>query len=323
MRTKGETRADARSPGYRTFHGVPFSADGRFEGERSDVVVFGVPLDHGAGSRPGARYGPPAIRAATYIDGEVYHLALETEVFKHLKVVDAGDCDFDRAESLSMDAWLGIVADRARELVEATSCLVALGGDHSIMWPVLGSIVHRSGPVVLIHFDAHPDTWPGRDGLVTHATVVRRALESGFIRHGFQIGVRGYGPPRADMDWARDNGLEAWTIGDIDALGLDAVVERVISRTDGPAYLSVDVDVLDPSVAPGTGTPEPGGLTSRELLAAIRTIARNVELVGMDVVEVSPPYDHAEITATAGNRCVQEMLAGQARRVLDGATDPT
>lgn len=292
-----------------TFHGVPRSDNGRFGGEPSDVAILGAPLDTGAGARPGARFGPDAIRRAPYLTGEINSLAWDTEVFKYLAIVDVGDAPVVAgSHPESIDA----LRTRANGVAPHTTCLVTLGGDNSITLPALEAVVARHGPVDLVHFDAHTDTWGHDTPRLTHATVVRRAVEAGLVRQGHQIGIRGFGPSREILQWGTRNGLTCWTMEDIDEIGINEVLHAVLAQVGGQVYVSVDIDVVDPAYAPGTGTPEPGGMTSRELLRSIRVLARNLNVVGCDIVEVSPPYDHADITAVLANRCLLELLAARA-----------
>lgn len=294
-----------------TFHGLPSGPDGRFEGNVSDLAIIGAPIDTGVGDRPGTRYGPDAIRRAPYLEGEIYHMAFETDVFKYLAVVDAGD---SKVAISSHTASIANLREKAGEVVANTRCLVTLGGDNSIVLPTLQAVVAQHGPVSFVHFDAHTDTWGEDSPVLTHATVVRRAVEEGLIRRGHQIGIRGFGPQAHILQWGTENGLTTWTMEDVDDLGIAEVVQSVLGQVTGPTYLSIDIDALDPAFAPGTGTPEPGGLTSRELLGAVRTLCRNLDIVGFDVVEVSPPYDSADITAIVANRCVMELLGAKVHR---------
>ena len=293
----------------KTFHGVPKSDDGRFEGRVSDVAILGVPLDSGVSHRSGARHGPRAIRCAPYLSGEVYSFAWQSEAFKFISVVDVGDIEV--AEASHRQA-IDAILRRARAIVPNTACLLSLGGDHSITFPLLQAVVDRYGPVDLVQLDAHTDTWRHDTSQLTHATVIRRAKEAGLIRKGSQIGIRGLGHSADILRWGSENSLHCWTMDDIQELGIDEVLHAVIERSDHPTYLTIDIDIVDPAFAPGTGTPEPGGLCSREFLRIIRILARGLKLVGCDVVEVSPPFDHAEITSILANRCVLELLAARA-----------
>lgn len=298
-----------------TLHGLPESPDGRFGRRESDVAVIGAPIDGGVGDRPGARFGPDAIRRAPYLSGEIHHLDHGTDVFAHLAVVDTGD------SAVPVGSYEGAIDNllkKARGVVAHTRCLVTLGGDNSVLLPALQAVTEKTGPVALVHFDAHTDTWGDTTDRLTHATVVRRAVEQGLVRRCHQIGIRGFGPQQHILRWGEENGLTTWTAADIDEMGVREVVQAVLSQINGPVYLSIDIDVLDPAYAPGTGTPEPGGLTSRELLGAVRTLTRNLDIVGMDVLEVSPPYDHAEITAIVANRCLMELFGSLAHKAVSG-----
>lgn len=301
-----------------TFHDVPVSADGQFQGRFSDFAILGAPLDTGAADRPGARYGPDAIRRAPYLTGEIHPVHWGTQVFAYLAIVDAGDAPVvvgSHPESIEQ------LRVRTRAVAANTNCLILLGGDNSVVLPALEAAHSKHGPVTLVHFDAHTDTWGSGSGRLTHATVVRRALEAGLLRDGHQIGIRGFGPTAETLQWGHEQGLTTWTMEDIDDLGIGKVLHAILAQTSGPVYLSIDIDVLDPAFAPGTGTPEPGGLSSRELLKAVRVLSRNLNLVGCDVVEVSPPYDQSDITAVVANRCVLEVLSGRAHRVRTELSD--
>jgi agmatinase len=294
----------------RAFHRLPVSPDGRVNGEDSDVAIVGVPLDHGAA---GARDAPAAIREASYITGEVFHLGLQTQVFRHQRVVDVGDCE----SVLPLDDNVPRMFARLREVAAATGCLVTLGGDHSVLYPAVAAVASRHGPVSLVQLDAHADTWGGGDDpdSITHATVVHDVIVDGYVGRAFQLGLRGYGPQREQFEWADRHGVDHWTVDDLEGEGLTDALEQIAAVASGPVYISIDIDVLDPAFAPGTGTPEPGGLSSRELLRAVRTLARNLDVVGFDVVEVLPLRDHGAITAAVANRCVMELLAARAHAV--------
>jgi agmatinase len=201
-----------------------------------------------------------------------------------------------------------------------------LGGDHSITWPAVSAVAEARHPrsVGIVHFDAHADAantdWGSLHG---HGTPMRRLIESGAVkgRNFVQVGLRGYWPPPAVFAWMREQGMRWHLMREIEERGAEAVIDDAISEAlDGPdaVYLSVDIDVIDPGMAPGTGTPEPGGMLTRELLRAIRRIVSKVPLAGMDVVEVSPPYDHADVTAAAANRCLLEAISALAVRKRDG-----
>ncbi len=283
-----------------------------------DIAILGVPFDDRVSYRPGARFGPRAIRQASSTSG-AYSLALDIEPFRVLDVVDAGDVDIvpawpERGHAVTFQRMLAVLSSGALPIV--------LGGDHSITWPVVSAVAQMASPrrVGMIHFDAHADTADDEHGVrAGHGTPMRRLIESGAIdgRALVQVGLRGYWPPPETFAWMRSQGMRWHLMHEIEERGIDAVVDDAIAEILAVAdlvYLSIDIDVLDPGVAPGTGTPEPGGLSTRELLRAIRRIASGVELCGMDVMEVSPAYDHAEVTAMAAHRCVLETISGIAHR---------
>ena len=273
-----------------------------------DVAVVGVPFDAGVTYRPGARFGPAAIREASRLL-RPYHPGLEVEPFATQQVADAGDITANPFDILEAVAAIEAGADH---LLGTGARLVTLGGDHTIALPLLRSVVRRHGPVALLHFDAHLDTWDTYFGArYTHGTPFRRAHEEGLldIEALSHVGTRGplYGPGDL-IDDAR-MGFGIVTSMDVMHQGVAEVVaglkERIGAR---PLYISVDIDVLDPAHAPGTGTPEAGGMTSRELLAILRGLAA-CQLVGADVVEVSPPYDHAEMTTVAASHVAYELVS--------------
>jgi agmatinase len=310
--------------GIPTFLHVPLvdSAEA-LQRERPDVVIVGAPTDTAVTHRPGARFGPRAVRAASNLRREAHHLDLGVQPFKHLRVFDYGDAavvpgDLERTNEA--------VRSKVAEVVAAGAVPVVLGGDHSITFPSASAVAEGAGrgKLGIVHFDAHADTGEDAWGvLLSHGTPMRRLIESGAVpgRNFVQIGLRGYWPPPDVFDWMREQGMRWHTMYDIDRRGLDAVLEEAVAQAlDGPQriYLSVDVDVLDPAAAPGTGTPEPGGLAARELLSAVRRIAIETEIAALDVVEVSPPYDNAGITAEAAHRVVMEVLSALATRRSGG-----
>ena len=288
-----------------------------------DVAILGAPVDMGVVNRPGARFGPRAIRQAGYFGSydEMYHLGLEVYPMRVLKVVDFGDANCPPSSlELSHEA----IRVRVGEALEAGAIPVVLGGDHSITLPSATAVAqqHGFGNVGMVHFDAHADTSDTSYGgvLISHGSPMRRLIESGAIpgKNFVQVGLRGYWPPRNVFDWMREQGMRWHLMSEIEARGFDAVLEDAIREAlqgTEHIYLSVDVDVLDPAFAPGTGTPEPGGLSSPELLKAVRRIASMVNIVGMDVVEVSPPYDGpGAITAEVAHRIVLEAISAIAWR---------
>ena len=314
-----------------TFAGVPrVSLDEvtAEEAEPLDIVLIGAPFDGGTTYRPGARFGPQAIRATDYLphDASRPHLALGVDPLQDLRIVDIGDV-------LMPSGYLTESIKRLEDVVHAVASTgaipVVLGGDHTIAFPDATGVarVVGWGRVSLIHFDAHADTgeseWGGH--LYGHGTPMRRLIESGAVRGDrfLQVGLRGYWPEPPTLAWMAEQRMRSFEMTEIVARGLDDVLTEAFAIAtddcDG-VFLSVDVDVVDPGMAPGTGTPEPGGLTSRQLLDSVRRIAMELPIAGIDVVEVSPPYDSAEVTAFLANRVVLEALSGIAwrRRRLSG-----
>ena len=305
-----------------TFAGVARPTDG--DGESHDVVIVGAPLDWGATARPGARYGPIAIREADYLerDGHRPHLATGIDPMEVMDVVDIGDIITPPGYLVeSLDMIRGVVT----KIAQTGAVPIVLGGDHSITFATAGGVADRygHGTVGVVHFDAHADTGEDHFGkLHGHGTPMRRLIESGAVPgHRFvQIGLRGYWPRPPVVEWMRRQRMRWYLMSEIVERGLDEVVDEAISYASDGAdhiFLSVDIDVVDPSAAPGTGTPEPGGLTARQLLDTVRRVCRDLPVVGCDLVEVSPPYDGpGEITAHLANRAVLEMLNGLAERRL-------
>ncbi|TFV86577.1 agmatinase family protein [Blastococcus sp. CT_GayMR16] len=300
----------------------------------ADAVVLGAPFDGGTSHRPGTRFGPQAIRMADYLphDGTRPSLALRTDGLRDLRVLDAGD-----VEMYSGDIETALPAlEKAVEAVTRSGAIpVVLGGDHSIAFADATGVANvlGHGRVSMLHFDAHADTGDIEFGsLWGHGQPMRRLIESGALRGDrfLQIGLRGYWPPPATLDWMAEQRMRSYEMAEIGSRGLGTCLTEAFGiatdECDG-VFLSVDIDVCDPGHAPGTGTPEPGGLTARELLDSVRRICLELPVVGMDVVEVSPPYDHADITAALANRVVLEALSAIARRRRDarhGSTwDPT
>lgn len=278
-----------------------------------DVAVLGVPFDAGTSYRPGARFGPMAVRQASRHLRPGHHVELDTAPFDRIQVVDAGDVP---VSPFSIDAALARIEGHARDVGAGGRRVLAIGGDHTIALPMLRAVVREHGPVALVHFDAHLDTWNTYfDAPTTHGTVFRRAFEEGLLveDHSIHVGIRGPLYERADMDEDRRLGFRTIRASDLDILGTSGAIQAVTERTDSlPVYLSVDIDVLDPAFAPGTGTPESGGLTSRELLRVLRGLS-GVHLVGGDVVEVAPAYDHAEITSIAAATVLFDLMCLMAR----------
>jgi guanidinobutyrase / D-arginase len=277
----------------------------------ADIVIAGVPFDSGVSYRPGARFGPAHIRASSKLL-RPYNPAARIAPFAQLQVADAGDIavsPFDIVHAI------GQVEAGAATLTGDGARLLTLGGDHTIALPLLRVASRQHGPVAVLHFDAHLDTWDTYFGAAyTHGTPFRRASEEGLLdrEHSVHVGIRG--PLYAASDLADDAvlGFQVLSCPEIDSMGVAGLVERVHARLgDRPVYVSLDIDVLDPAHAPGTGTPEAGGLSARELLAVLRSLSA-VTLVGADIVEVAPAYDHAEITGIAAAHAAFELLSAMA-----------
>ncbi len=271
---------------------------------RADIAVVGIPFDSGTSYRPGARFGPAHVRQSSRLL-RPYNPALAVSPFAARQVVDAGDitCNpFDILEAI------GQIEAGARRLVELGARLVSIGGDHTIALPLLRTMHAQHGPVALLHFDAHLDTWDAYfNAPYTHGTPFRRATEEGLLdlAHSVHVGIRG---PLFTADDLGD-GFLTLHCTEFETLGLAAAIDRMLARLgDAPVYVSVDIDVLDPAHAPGTGTPEAGGMTSRELLAMLRALAGH-HVVSADVVEVAPAYDHAEITGIAAAHVAYELIS--------------
>ncbi|HEY0358202.1 MAG TPA: agmatinase [Mycobacteriales bacterium] len=278
------------------------------EVSRADVAIVGVPFDSGVSYRPGARFGPGHVRASSKLL-RPYNPALAAEPFAAQQVADAGDIGvnpFDLTEAIDTigTAITGLRADGARVLT--------IGGDHTIALPILRSVARDHGPVAVLHFDAHLDTWDTYFGApYTHGTPFRRASEEGLIdlERSLHMGIRGPLYSARDLEDDAVLGFQVVRSDDYEVDGVRGAVDRMRRRLgDGPVYVSVDIDVLDPAFAPGTGTPEAGGLTSRELLNTLRGLV-GLDVVGCDIVEVAPAYDHAEITGIAAAHVAYELLS--------------
>jgi agmatinase len=289
--------------GPSTFSNLPWVTDpAEIRRREVDVAIVGAPFDDAVSHRPGARFGPRAIREANYTTGSINSLQLgHVELYEVLTVVDAGDANV-------IPAWTerghAFIYRKVREVAETGAIPIVLGGDHSITWPSATAIaeVRRPGSIGIVHFDAHADTAPEDWGVLAgHGTPMRRLIDV--------------------FEWMKAQGMRWHFMREIEDRGAEAVIDDAIAEAlDGPdaVYLSIDIDVIDPGMAPGTGTPEPGGMLTREVLRAIRRIVGAVDLAGMDIVGVSPPYDHAEITAAAANRCVLEAISALAVKKAAG-----
>jgi len=294
----------------------------------ADVVIVGAPMDDFVTYRPGARFGPGAIRGGYDGGGppRMWHMDAGIDPFETLVIVDHGD-----AEVVPGDGHASHRALRAalEHVLDARAVPVVLGGDHSIAYPDISAVAERfeASDLAVVQFDTHADTATENWGVERgHGTPFRHLVDDGVIPGDriVQIGLRGYWPFPDEFEWARRAGVRWHRMEEVTDRGIDAVIGDVLDEiADSPAlYLSVDIDVLDPAFAPGTGTPEPGGMTTRELLRAVRRLATEKDLAGMELVEVSPPYDHSGITAMAGHRVILEALTGLALRRSGTAPRP-
>ena len=273
-----------------------------------DVAILGIPFDSGTSYRPGARFGPQAIRQASRHLRTNFHPAYDAEPFKTLQVADAGDVG---CNPFNIDEAIQQIETAATELFTKAHAIVSLGGDHTIAVPLLRAVNKQVGPVALVHFDAHLDTWDTYFGApYTHGTPFRRAAEEGLFNDdaSIHVGIRGPLYSREDLQNDRELGFKVVHCDELESHGVDHVVKRIRERVGNhPLYLSIDIDVLDPAHAPGTGTPEIAGLSSRELVNIIRGL-QGLNLIAADIVEVAPAYDHAEITALAAATIAFEMI---------------
>jgi agmatinase len=294
-----------RYAGISTFARLPLIA----EVDHADIAVVGVPFDTGTTFRPGARFGPAAIRQASRLL-RPFNPHTGTFPFADHQVVDAGDI---ACSPFATDRAVEEIETAMRDLLTRVPIPIVLGGDHTIALPTLRALHDQVGePIAVVHFDAHLDTWDSYFGAAfTHGTPFRRASEEGLLRRGrcIHVGVRGPLYGIEDLADDSDLGFRILSTPFVARVGADDIAELIRSNVgDAPVYVSVDIDVLDPAFAPGTGTPEPGGLASRELLAVLRQL-RGIALVGADVVEVSPPYDSSEVTALAAANVAYDLMS--------------
>ncbi len=285
-----------------------------------DVAVVGVPFDSGVSYRPGARFGPAHVRESSRLL-RPYNPVQRVSPFATQQVVDAADV---AVNPFDIQHAVREVQAAAADLTSGGARLITIGGDHTIALPLLRAAAERHGPVAVVHFDAHLDTWDTYFGEpYTHGTPFRRAAEEGIIDATAcaHVGIRG--PLYSDQDLLEDEvlGFQVVAAHETEDIGWRGIAERVRRRVgDRPVYVSVDIDVLDPAFAPGTGTPEAGGLTSRELLQVLRSFA-DLQLVGADVVEVAPAYDHAQITGVAAAHVTYELISAMAPRSAAGSDE--
>ena len=313
---RGRWSAIGEKPDYAgllTFAGLPYTEDAA-DLAGVDVAIVGAPMDDLVSDRPGTSFAPRAIRAASSPPGP--HLEAGVNAFEELRVVDFGDAAVMPGDPRRSHAAIEAVVG---EVLAAGSMPLVLGGDHSITEPSVRTCVARHGPLGVVHFDTHTDTGEEVFGVqFSHGTFMRALVDDGQVdapRYA-QIGLRGYWPGDREFAWQAERGITSLFMHDVRDLGIREVVARALAVVGGgPAYLTVDIDVLDPAFVPGTGTPEPGGLTSAELLWAVRELARELELVGADLVEVIPTQvGTADASSLVADRIVREILTGIALR---------
>ena len=311
-------------PYYSDWHGsfdkLPWATDDAALAA-ADVAIVGAPFDEGVSARPGARFGPRAIRMAPTVwsNESAWSLQLGTAPYQKLRVVDAGDAPVVPSR---FERGLRVIHEKVFRVASAGPIPIVLGGDHAITYPSAAAVARAIWPRTLgvVHFDAHADTGADQWGnLYGHGTPMRRLIEEGWVagKNFVQVGLRGYWPEEETLDWMREQGMRWHTMVEIEERGSEDVIDDAITQAlDGPEaiYLSVDIDVVDPGMAAGTATPEAGGMLSRELRRAVRRFVGRVDLAGMDVVEVAPPYDHAEITALLAHRVVMEAISALAAK---------
>ncbi|MBS1906222.1 MAG: agmatinase [Actinobacteria bacterium] len=302
-----------RYAGLSTFARLPRIEDV----EKTDIAIVGIPFDSGVSFRPGARFGPEHVRASSRLL-RPYNPAQDFAGWDQVQMADAGDI---AASPFRIHDAVEQIAVAASALGERVDRILTIGGDHTIAYPLLKAISAKHGPVAVVHFDAHLDTWDTYfDEPITHGTPFRRASEDGFLDRtaSMHVGTRGPLYGKSDLEDDARLGFALITSEYIEEHGVPAALDRIRQRIgDRPLYVSVDIDVLDPAHAPGTGTPEAGGLTSRELLRIIRGLA-DLNIVGADVVEVAPAYDHAQMTGIAASHVAYEILTAMARAIVRG-----
>ena len=314
-RSKGQARGDQPfrdSDGHGTWPEMTYGGALSFARRRYsrdldgvDIVVSGIPYDSAVTYRPGCRLGPRAIRAGSVQLAELKHFPFGFDPFETLSVVDYGDAFIDPHHPAGV---FDAIESHADTILNSGAMMLSLGGDHSVAYPLLRAHVKKHGPLALVQFDAHCDTWPDDGTRFDHGTMFARAAAGGIIdvTRSTQVGLRTYNDS--------DHGFEILTSPWVHRNGIDAALDVVRTRAgDAPVYLSFDIDGLDPAFAPGTGTPVAGGMASWQGLEFVRGL-EPLNLVGMDLVEVAPAYDHAEITAIAAASMAFDWIAVMARK---------
>jgi len=295
--------------GLLTFAGVPYTQDAAYL-DGVDVAIVGAPTDDLVSDRPGTRFGPRAIRAASSPSGS--QLETGVDAIFELRVVDFGDAPVLPADPTRSHA---AIEETVAQVLAAGAIPVVIGGGHSISEPDVRACAAAHGPVGLVHFDTHTDTGSEVFGVeLSHGTIMRRLVEAGHVdpQRYAQVGLRGYWPGEAEFAWQAEQGITSLFMHDVRDLGIGEVIRRAVEVVgEGPVFLTVDIDVLDPAFAPGTGTPEPGGMGTAELLWAVREVAAQLEVIGADMVEVIPTgVGSADITVLAADRIIREILGG-------------
>lgn len=275
----------------------------------ADAVVWGIAFDAATSNRPGARFGPQAIRRASAIFDNDPQYPFNRDLFAEMAVIDYGDCLLDYGNHQETPA---AIERQARTILDNGAFLLTLGGDHFVTLPVLKAHAAKHGPLALVQFDAHQDTWPDNKGRIDHGSFVGRAVREGIIDpdRSIQIGIRTHAP--------EDCGIRIIYGHEVEDMPAAEIASHIISHTKGAAaYLTFDIDCLDPAYAPGTGTPVSGGPSSAKILSVLQRL-HQLDIRGGDVMEVSPAYDHADITAIAGATVAMYMLGLNAERRSNG-----
>ncbi|MCF3639485.1 agmatinase [Rhizobium sp. TRM95111] len=273
-----------------------------------DAVVWGIPFDAATSNRPGARFGPQAIRRASAIMDNDPQYPFERDLFADMAVIDYGDCLLDYGNHRKTPAT---IERETAKILKSGAYLLTLGGDHFVTWPILKAHAAVHGPLALVQFDAHQDTWADEKGRIDHGSFVGRAVRDGVIdpECSIQVGIRTHAPEDCDIRI-----LYGYEVEEMSAAAIaDTIIRHVGDR---PCYLTFDIDCLDPAYAPGTGTPVAGGPSSARILSVLRHLGA-LQIVGSDVVEVAPAYDHADITAIAASTIAMYMLGLRAERLAE------
>lgn len=303
--TAGSVRGAATDPTYAGALSFMRRRYGK-DVEGADAVVLGIPFDAAVSNRPGARFGPQAIRRASAIFDNDPQYPFSRDLFEAMAVVDYGDVLLDYGNHQKTPA---LIEAEAAKIIASGAFLLSLGGDHFVTWPLLKAHAAKYGPLALVHFDAHQDTWDDDGERIDHGSFVARAVREGVIdaRHSIQIGIRTHAPD--------DFGIRIMHGYEVEDLSAQSIADKILAHVgDRPAYLTFDIDCLDPAFAPGTGTPVAGGPSSAKILSVLRKLGP-LDIRGADVVEVAPAYDHADITAIAGATVAMYMLGLKAERL--------